>query len=123
MPATPRHACLVRRAGNPVTAAAAAGTSPAVAGGLAAPYLSPYDPVASDVAASPGGRRSCGALGGHGPTRPRYRHPDPLGDAAGSAIAVSPVAGSVRYRGAVIGGCVAIGAAGWIAGWAASSTC
>jgi peptide/nickel transport system permease protein len=49
MSATLRHTIWVLR-GNPVTAAAAAGTTLLLLAALAAPYLSPYDPVASDVA-------------------------------------------------------------------------
>ena len=49
MSATIRHTVWVLR-GNPVTACAAAGTALLLLVALAAPYLSPYDPVASDVA-------------------------------------------------------------------------
>ncbi|HVY15186.1 MAG TPA: ABC transporter permease [Rhodopila sp.] len=49
MSATTRHAVFVLR-GNPVTALAAAGLVAVVVLALAAPWISPYDPVASDVA-------------------------------------------------------------------------
>jgi peptide/nickel transport system permease protein len=49
MSATTRHVAFVLR-GNPVTAISAAGLSLIVALALAAPWISPYDPVTSDVA-------------------------------------------------------------------------
>ena len=47
-PSTASHALWVLR-GNPVTAAAAVGTALLVLVALVAPWLAPYDPVASDV--------------------------------------------------------------------------
>jgi peptide/nickel transport system permease protein len=49
MSATTRHVAFVLR-GNPVTAISAAGLALIVALALAAPWISPYDPVTSDVA-------------------------------------------------------------------------
>jgi peptide/nickel transport system permease protein len=48
MSATTRHAVFVLR-GNPVTAFAAAGLSLIVLAAIFAPWLAPYDPIASDV--------------------------------------------------------------------------
>ena len=49
MSATTRHAAFVLR-GNPVTAIAAAALSLIIVAALFAPWLAPYDPIASDVA-------------------------------------------------------------------------
>jgi peptide/nickel transport system permease protein len=47
--ATLQHAAFILR-GNPITAVAAAGSTLLIAVGLFAPWLAPYDPIASDVA-------------------------------------------------------------------------
>jgi peptide/nickel transport system permease protein len=62
MSATARHAVFVLR-GNPVTALSAAGLTLIVILALAAPWIVPFDPVASDVAQAlqpPSGAHWCG---------------------------------------------------------------
>ncbi|MDO9413214.1 MAG: ABC transporter permease, partial [Pseudolabrys sp.] len=47
--ATLQHAAFVLR-GNPITGIAAVGSTMLILVGLFAPWLAPYDPIASDVA-------------------------------------------------------------------------